>query len=197
MTTDGVSDTNASQFDLINAYVVDPAHIAPSRTDANSNGHFPTGNGQAPTGTPRGFNLQNFSMNSMLPLGFPNMASFSQMFAAGAMQNPGSWNPAAGGEERGGGPIRRGGGFGNPGGRGGYNNRSGPYDRPRNPRWGQEGGGMSGGAMGGGRQRGGRWGDGAGGGAAVGPREAIQGRTIKSYEDLDQVSGSGGGELNY
>lgn len=56
---------------------------------------------------------------------------------------------------------------------------------------------MGGGAMGGGRQRGGRWGDGAGGGAAVGPREAIQGRTIKSYEDLDQVSGSGGGELNY
>lgn len=55
--------------------------------------------------------------------------------------------------------------------------------------------------MGGGRggrgYGGGRWGDGAGGGAAVGPREAIQGRTIKSYEDLDNVSGGGGGELNY
>lgn len=138
-------------------------------------------------------------MNNMLPMGFPSMATFSQMLASGAMPNPAGWNPAAGGEERGGGvgPMRRG-GFGNSGGRGGggYNNRSGPYDRPRNPRWGQDGAG--GGAPTGGRPgRGGRWGDGAGGGAAVGPREAIQGRTIKSYEDLDQVSGSGGGELNY
>lgn len=188
----GKLDTDISQFELINAYVVDPAHIAPSRTDANSNGHFPPGNGQAPTGTPRGFNLQNFAMNSMIPLGFPNMANFSQMFAAGGMPSPGNWNPAVGGDDRGGGPIRRGGGFGNSGGRGGYNNRAGPYDRPRNPRWGQDGVGMSGSPMGGGRQRGGRWGDGAGA-SAVGPREAIQGRTIKSYEDLDQVSGSGGG----
>lgn len=173
---------------------MDPAHIAPSRTDANSNGHFPPANGQAPTGTPRGFNLQNFGLNNMLPMGFPNMATFSQMLASGAMPSPAGWNPAAGGDERGAGPIRRGGGFGNPGGRS-YNNRSGPYDRPRNPRWSQEGG--AGGSPAGGRQRGGRWGDGAGGGAAVGPREAIQGRTIKSYEDLDQVTGSGGGELNY
>lgn len=183
------------QFELINAYVVDPAHIAPSRTDANSNGHFPPANGQAPTGTPRGFNLQNFGINNMLPMGFPNMATFSQMLASGAMPTPAGWNPAAAGDERGGaGPIRRGGGFGNSGGRG-YTNRAGPYDRPRNPRWGQDGG--AGGGPPGGRQRGGRWGDGAGGGAAVGPREAIQGRTIKSYEDLDQASGSGGGELNY
>lgn len=43
----------------------------------------------------------------------------------------------------------------------------------------------------------GRWGDGAGGGAAVGPREAIQGRTIKSYDDLDQAGNGAGGELNY
>lgn len=127
-------------------------------------------------------------------MGFPNMATFSQMLASGAMPSPAGWSPAAGGDERGAGPIRRGGGFGTPGGRN-YNNRSGPYDRPRNPRWGQDGG--AGGSPAGGRQRGGRWGDGAGGGAAVGPREAIQGRTIKSYEDLDQVSGSGGGELNY
>lgn len=122
------------------------------------------------------------------------------MFAAGAMQNPANWAPpGAAGEERAGGPIRRGGGFGVMGGRG-YNQRSGPYDRPRNPRWAGPDGAMGGGnMMGNGRQpRGGRWGDGAGGGAAVGPREAIQGRTIKSYEDLDQASGSGGGgELNY
>lgn len=135
-------------------------------------------------------------MNSMMPIGFPNMANFSQMFAAGAMPNPGTWNAAAGGDERSGGPIRRGGAPGATGGRG-YNNRSGPYDRPRNPRWGNDNALGGGGMMGGGRMRGGRWGDGAGGGAAVGPREAIQGRTIKSYEDLDQVSGSGGGELNY
>ena len=51
--------------------------------------------------------------------------------------------------------------------------------------------------MGGGRGAGpGKWGDGAGG-AAVGPREAVQGRSLKSYEDLDAVGGAGGGELNY
>ncbi|PSS03611.1 hypothetical protein BD289DRAFT_457773 [Coniella lustricola] len=183
------------EFNLINAYVIDPAHIAPSRTDANSNGHFPPANGQTPSGTPRGFNLHQFAMNSMMPMGFPNMANFSQMFAAGTMPNPGNWTAAAVGDERNGGPMRRGAALGGSGGRG-YNNRSGPYDRPRNPRWGSDNP-MGGGAVGGGRQRGGRWGDGAGGGAAVGPREAIQGRTIKSYEDLDQVSGSGGGELNY
>jgi hypothetical protein len=42
-------------------------------------------------------------------------------------------------------------------------------------------------------------GDGGGGHqqAAMGPREAVQGRSLKSYEDLDAVGGSGGGELNY
>lgn len=40
-------------------------------------------------------------------------------------------------------------------------------------------------------------GDGAAGGAAIGPSEAVQGRSLKSYEDLDAVAGSGGGELNY
>lgn len=29
------------------------------------------------------------------------------------------------------------------------------------------------------------------------PREAVQGRSLKSYEDLDAVDGSGAGELNY
>ncbi|KAK4141586.1 uncharacterized protein C8A04DRAFT_38980 [Dichotomopilus funicola] len=203
------------EFELINAYVIDPAHIAPSRTDANSNGHFPQSNGQQPTGTPRGFNLQNYAMNSMINFpGFP-MA----MFPPGMMNNGNGGGPnpmahaagwhaaaaAAAGDERGGGagPVRRGPGMsGGPGGGGGggggrYQNRSGPYDRRgNNPRYGGDGGA---GAMGGGRGRAGpanRWGDGAGG-AAVGPREAVQGRTLKSYEDLDQVSGGGGGELNY
>lgn len=89
---------------------------------------------------------------------------------------------------------------GGPGGR--FQNRSGPYDRRQNPRWGSGSAtDMSpGGGMAGGRGRPGpsnRWGDGAGV-AAIGPREAVQGRTIKNYEDLDQVGGGGGGgELNY
>jgi len=178
---------------------MDPAHIAPSRTDANSNGHFPPPNGQAPTGTPRGFNLQSYAMNNMLSMpGFPLPGAFPPgLFNAAAMQSAAGWHAqAAGGDDRGGGPIRRGGAMG--GNR--FNNRSGPYDRRQNPRWGADGG-PPGGMMPGGRGRGGpiggRWGDGAGGTAAVGPREAIQGRTIKSYEDLDQVSGGGSGELNY
>ncbi|KAK2610617.1 hypothetical protein N8I77_004033 [Diaporthe amygdali] len=187
-------DSLKQDYELINAYVIDPAHIAPSRTDANSNGHFPPANGQAPTGTPRGFNLSNYGLNNMLPMGFPPMPNFQQMFA-GAMGSPANWSQSSGGDDRGGGgPVRRGGAF-NSAGRGYNNNRSNPYDRPRNPRF---EGGMGGNMMGGGRpNRGGRWGDGAGGGAAVGPREAIQGRTLKSYEDLDQASGGGGGELNY
>lgn len=42
-----------------------------------------------------------------------------------------------------------------------------------------------------------RWDGGAGGAQAMGPKEAVQGRSLKSYEDLDAVGGSGGGELNY
>lgn len=159
---------------------MDPSHIAPSRTDANSNGHFPPSNGQSSSGTPRGFNLQNFTMNGMMGGGMPGFpmapGNFSPMFAN--MQS-GSWNPMD--ERSGGGPIRRG-GMG--GGRGQY--RPGPYDR------------RGGNRFDGGRNRNGgsRWGDGAGG-AAGGPREAVQGRSLKSYEDLDQVSGGGSGELNY
>jgi hypothetical protein len=91
--------------------------------------------------------------------------------------------------------MRRNGMGGQGGGR--FQNRAGPYDRRQNPRW----DGATGNGMMGGRGRiaapGGRWGDGAAGGAAMGPREAVQGRTIKSYEDLDQAAGGPGGELNY
>ncbi|KAI0107480.1 hypothetical protein GGR51DRAFT_548366 [Nemania sp. FL0031] len=175
------------EFDLINAYVLDPAHIAPSKTDANSNGHFPPASGQTQQGTPRGFNLQNFAMNNMMAAfpGFPNMPGMP-LFAGNTMQAAG-WN--AGGDDRGTGPIRRNG----PGGAPRFNNRTGPYDRrPQQGRWNQDGSGA-------GRGRGGpgRWGDGASGGAAVGPREAVQGRSLKSYEDLDHSPGVGGGELNY
>ncbi|KAH7034958.1 uncharacterized protein B0I36DRAFT_346826 [Microdochium trichocladiopsis] len=187
-------DNLKQEFELINAYVLDPSHIAPSRTDANSNGHFPPANGQTQQGTPRGFNLQNFSMNNIMPqfAGFPGFAGMPPLFAGNpaAMQAAG-WS--AGGVDRSGGPIRRGGG-GGAGGTGRYQNRSGPYDRRQGPpgRYGADGPGA-------GRGRGGagRWGDGAAGGAAVGPREAVQGRSLKSYEDLDHVAGGGSGELNY
>ncbi|KAI0200130.1 hypothetical protein F4808DRAFT_429782 [Astrocystis sublimbata] len=181
------------EFDLINAYVLDPAHIAPSKTDANSNGHFPPAGGQQPQGTPRGFSIQNMAMSSMSSMnpmmpgfpGFPNLPGMP-FFGSNTMQA--GWN--AGGDERGGGPVRRNG----PGATSRFNNRAGPYDRrPQQGRWGQDG-------AGGGRGRGGpgRWGDGAPGAAAVGPREAVQGRSLKSYDDLDHApGGGGGGELNY
>ena len=129
-------------------------------------------------------------MNSVVPPfpGFPGLPGMPPLFAGNHPVQTAGWN--AGGDERGStGPIRRGG----PGGAGRYQNRSGPYDRRQQQgRWGHDG-------QGAGRGRGGagRWGDGAAGGAAVGPREAVQGRSLKSYEDLDHVAGGGGGELNY
>ncbi|KAH8905410.1 hypothetical protein BR93DRAFT_787674 [Coniochaeta sp. PMI_546] len=183
------------EFELINAYVIDPAHIVPSRSDSNSNGHFPPANGNQPTGTPRGFSLQNYSMNAPFPFPMPPM--FGNMMAA--MGAAPGWHAPGGADDRGAGPIRRGGAMG---GGARFNNRAGPYDR-RGGGPGQRYDANVGLGMGGGRGgRGGppgasRWGDGAAGGAAMGPREAVQGRTIKSYEDLDQVSGGGSGELNY
>lgn len=178
---------------LVNAYVLDPAHIAPSRSDATSNGHFPNGNNM-PTGTPRGFNLNNMQMNM-------------NNFHPGLMQqvvSTGSFGNNMMGDLMGGhqpGVMRRGGQRYN------NNNRSaGPYERR-----GRGAGGMNNGNGAGGMGRngapnggngtmggavvGGRW-DGAGG-QAVGPREAVQGRSLKSYEDLDAVEGGAGGELNY
>lgn len=97
------------------------------------------------------------------------------------------------------GPMRRGGGR--------FNNqlgRAGPYDRNQGqrrfgnngrltpPRNGAEGNrGVRNGIGGAGK-----WSDGSGA-QTVGPREAVQGRILKSYEDLDAVAGTGGGELNY
>ena len=89
------------------------------------------------------------------------------------------------------GPVRTG---------GRHNNRTGgPYDRTakdgRNARWNSgrltppkgSGGPMRGGP--------GRFPD--GGPQAAGPKEATVGRTMKSYEDLDAVGGSGDGQLDY
>jgi uncharacterized C2H2 Zn-finger protein len=170
---------------LVNAYVLDPAHIAPSRSDANSNGHFPVGNHVA-AGTPRGFNLSQFPIN---------MAGngMQQGFNMAALFNPavtGNWDSGFGHDDRHqGGPMRRGGSR--------FNQRSGPYDRP--PRDGRppRANGASGrltppprGRLPGGPPR--SYGDGG-----PGPVQSTQGRSIKSYEDLDAVGNGGNGELNY
>lgn len=182
----------------MNTYALDPSHIAPSRSDANSNGHFPTNNHNNATGTPRGFNLgsmpmmtnfSGFAANGFAP--FPNFGNHTVQAPGGWPTNPMAGNPAEDGSHQVG-PMRRGGGrF--------QSQRSGPYDRrQQNPRFGSNGrltpprNGMPP-RMGGGA---GKWGDGAGA-QTVGPREAVQGRSLKSYEDLDAVNGSGGGELNY
>jgi serrate RNA effector molecule len=103
------------------------------------------------------------------------------------------------------GPIRRGGGGNRYGQRMG-----GPYDRPGNKdaRNGGRAAWNNGGAMGRlspprGAGQNGRGGIGGGGGrfpdgGAMGPREAVQGRSLKSYEDLDAAGGGQGTEdLDY
>ena len=89
------------------------------------------------------------------------------------------------------------------GGRHGAPNRSGPYDRRprdgRDARWNGAGGGSRLSPPRGGSNRGagaGKCGEGPAG-AAAGRREAVQGRSLKSYEDLDAVGGGAGSELNY
>ncbi|KAI9722715.1 MAG: hypothetical protein M1812_001646 [Candelaria pacifica] len=192
-------------LNLVNTYVLDPSHIAPSRSDANSNGHFPINNNHIPAGTPRGFSLGNMPMNfPSMPTQFPPGPGFPPFFAHHQVQAPSVWGPPGadfvGHDDRHApGPMRRGGGRFN------TNNRSGPYDRrprdARDMRWnGGNTGRLSpprgtGARMGGPNTGGGKWGD--GGAAAVGPREAVQGRSLKSYEDLDAVGGNEGGALNY
>ena len=135
------------------------------------------GNHIQATGTPRGFNLA--SMNMGLPGN--GMQNGMNMF------NPamGSWDPNGAHDDRGG-PMRRGGRF--------NNNRTGPYDRQN-----RDGRGRPNGANGrltppprGGRPGVRQYGDGG-----PGPVQSTQGRSIKSYEDLDAVGGGGSGELNY
>lgn len=179
---------------LVNTYVLDPAHIAPSRSDANSNGHFPVNN-HVTAGTPRGFNLSSMPFNFPAGVGngMPNPAALQAFFNPGGM-NAGNWAPPGVGDDdrHQAGPMRRNGNR--------FNNRAtGPYDRQqkdmRQMRWNNTGrltppraGGRPG-------PGGPRFAD--GGAATVGPREAVQGRSLKSYEDLDAVGGSGNGELNY
>ncbi|CAG8025185.1 unnamed protein product [Penicillium olsonii] len=188
---------NPSQLHLVNAYVLDPARIAPSRSDANSNGHFPLGSGQGHSGTPRGFSL------SSMPYG-PNGAM--PHFPPGGMPMMGGhpgWNGIGQDGMHQPGPMRRG---------QNRNHRPGPYDRRRfngNGRLSPPRGmpGMYGrvppvnvpaGHPAAGMVAANPFPDSAGSnGAPMPPREAVQGRSLKSYEDLDAVDGAGGGELNY
>ena len=209
----------------MNAYVLDPARIAPSRSDANSNGHFPLSSGQSQAGTPRGFSLASMppyiGHNGNVPGGFQNLPGAGLPSMMGVPNQAGSWsgNGLVSGDHSGlhqPGAMRRNNRY----------NRSGPYDR-RGPRHGGAGNGrlspvrgMSGMYGSGGRlpanagtpyipsghpaaaafAGAGGFADAMGAGTAqqaMGPREAVQGRSLKSYEDLDAVGGAGSGELNY
>ena len=168
-----------SDVELVNTYVLDPAHIAPSRSDANSNGHFPLGSNNVPTGTPRNFQLnQHIPMMNMPGMIPPN--AMAQMFPGGNL--PG-WNPAAmgvmPGMQGGVGPIRN-------QGRNMMNGRPGPYTMRPDGR-----GRMP--SMGGGRPMPGIEGGGAG------PPEAVSGRRIIGYADLDAAEdkGQATAELDY
>ncbi|EAU32075.1 conserved hypothetical protein [Aspergillus terreus NIH2624] len=214
-----------SDLALVNAYVLDPARIAPSRSDANSNGHFPLASSQGQVGTPRGFSLSAMPAAYLgggnLPAGFQSVPGAGVPGMMGMNSPAGSWggNGFVPGDSSGlhqPGPMRR----------GGRHNRSGPYDR-RGNRYG--GSGAGGGRLSpvrgmnmygsGGRLPStagapyippghpaaaafgaGGFADAMGAGSAqqgMGPREAVQGRSLKSYEDLDAVGGAGSGELNY
>ncbi|KAH9814280.1 arsenite-resistance protein 2 [Teratosphaeria destructans] len=186
-------------INLVNTYVLDPAHIAPSRSDANSNGHFPLNN-HMPTGTPRGFQL-----SQQFPIGFPMAAG---MNGAGGMPvvapgfNPAMMAGAMAGHLGGGvGPMRTmGGGRNNTfinGAFVGGGRMPGPY--MRNDARGMRG---VGGAMAYGPGMQGTRGMGMssgmeGGAGAMGPREAVAGRQLRSYEDLDADKGQDTKELDY
>ncbi|THC87739.1 hypothetical protein EYZ11_012816 [Aspergillus tanneri] len=214
-----------SDLSLVNAYVLDPARIAPSRSDANSNGHFPLSSGQNQAGTPRGFSLASMppylGPSGNVPSNFQAMPGAALPGFMGVNNQTGTWSgngilPSDGLHHPG--VMRRG---------GRYNNRSGPYDR-RGNRHGASGPGtgrlspvrgMSNMYGSGGRLSAttgapyippghpaaaafagaSGFADAMGPGSAqgMGPREAVQGRSLKSYEDLDAVGGSGSGELNY
>jgi hypothetical protein len=159
-----------------------------------SNGHFSSNAGGMSSG-PRGMNLGSMPLNfPSVGLGVPH--AVQMQMAAWIAQQTHMGRPAfAGGEDdqHGPGPVRRTGGQR-------YGTRPGPYDRPKQD--GRGGGGRWNGGNGnvgpgrltpprnaGGRQATGRFGE--GGVANLGPKEAVQGRSLKSYEDLDAAGGGG------
>jgi hypothetical protein len=171
---------------------MDPSHIAPSRSDSNSNGHFPLNN-HGVQSTPRGFNLnniQNFGMPGVPPGGVPNPMHMAA-FLANLNSGHATFGTADDGRH-GVGPMRRGGATR-------YNSRNaGPYDRPKDgrmgdPRWGPSGR-LTPPRNGSGRPgQNPRFADGQGGSS----REAVQGRSLKSYEDLDATGGGEAEALDY
>lgn len=179
---------------LVNTYVLDPAHIAPSRSDANSNGHFPLNNHAGPTGTPRGFQLNTQFPGMAFQPGMGSVGSGGlQMFPTPQM----GLGMAAGfagqmGYPGGVGPMRSMGrsSFSMNGGSG---RMPGPYAR-NDGRGGPRGppmmGGLGRGPAGGGSNL-------EGGASNMGPKQAVVGRQLRSYEDLDADNGAGTGELNY
>lgn len=130
-------------------------------------------------------NMANFGTN-MMNGSFASNLGFAP---GGSNNNDGSMPNHTGG------PIRRGGGR--------FSNRAGPYDRNgRNPGFHNRGTGNVPGPMGGrmdmryiaqgGGGAGGKWGDGAGQAMnVIGPKEAVQGRQLRSYEDLDAMPSGG------
>ncbi|GAB7357054.1 hypothetical protein MBLNU459_g7874t1 [Dothideomycetes sp. NU459] len=166
-------------IELVNRYVLDPSRLAQGRNDASSNGHFPVNN--IPTGTPRNFSLNNLGFGHASAVALGNPLSGAPGFAPfmgqyGMPSQP--WGMQGG--DRGAGPMRNGMRMNN-------NRAPGPYDRrePRRsisgrltpPRRGmfQEGGEHT-----------------------FGPKQAVEGRTMKSYNDLDAAGeAQGGEELNY
>ncbi|KAK3675476.1 hypothetical protein LTR78_004559 [Recurvomyces mirabilis] len=196
-----------SEVQLVNTYVIDPAHIAPSRSDANSNGHFPLNN-HIPTGTPRGFQLsqQQFAMTGgfgMAP-GMPAPMAQGMWTPGGSVSMPAGWVPQNGAFVHGGvGPMRSMGGRNTytglnvgftavPGKMGGLM----PYAR-NDPRGQRIGAGVP--PMGGRAMAMAGFGTAMEGGlpGSIGPQEAVAGRSIRSYEDLDADKGKVTTELDY
>ena len=187
---------------LVNTYVLDPSHIAPSRSDANSNGHFPINSNNGPTGTPRGFQLGGGAQFSAMGFNGAGMVGGLGMAGAGLPMFAGlpalagfAGQPAMGmpGYTAGMGPMRT---MTRPPAGAGFNGTQqrfpGPYTRNDGrgpPRVGGPGAVRTGGN--------GVGFAGEGGTGSMGPREAVAGRVLRSYEDLDADTGEGTGELNY
>lgn len=173
-------ETVKQDIELVNRYVLDPARLAQGRNDASSNGHFPINNNM-PSGTPRGFNLNSMSYYGNQQMPMPNPMSFNPMMSQFGVGMP-PFGMAGG--DRGVGPMRN-------------NMRmnaraTGPYDSRgmgREPR----------------RSISGRLTPPRGrsifmegGEHTLGPKQAVEGRTMKSYNDLDAAGGnSAATELDY
>lgn len=188
------------QMALVKRFATDPSRLVIPHPDPKKNEDNPFG----PGGPSHGHGMMAYTYNPDVPGGFavrgtgmPMMSRNGGPWGNGMVSSdgPGLHHPGA---------MRRGGNIR-------HHPRPGPYDRRRPngngrlspvrmsnvygagryPPSGHPAAGMVGNnpfpdAMGaGGAQQ------------PMPPREAVQGRSIKSYEDLDAVGGSGSGELNY